>query len=118
MMQTISSLGCRLAVDARVALLGAVASTTVGLAACATYGVGVAEPIPLGDGVYAIAVEPGAPRDDLHSGAYQRAIRFCFEQGKQLLRLDARPGTPGQADTGMQFRCVGPGEPGWKQPVG
>jgi hypothetical protein len=89
------------------------------LSACATYGVAAAEPVPVGDGVYSIAVEPGdGTGAGLHSGAYQRAIRFCFEQGKQLIRLDGQPGTAQQAGTVMQFRCVGPGEPGWKQPVG
>lgn len=100
------------------ALWGSLLATVVGLSACATYDVGAAEPIPLGDGVYTIAVEPGEAGAALHSSAYQRAIRFCFEQGKQVQRLDGQMGGARQAGTGMQFRCVGPGEPGWKQPVG
>jgi hypothetical protein len=52
---------------------------------------------------------------------YQRAIQFCFEQGKQLVRVDATGAPTGQRvqDGGdFRFRCAGPGEPGWKEPVG
>ena len=95
------------------------AAAMAALSGCVTYGGAAAEPIPLGDGAYSIAVEPGEGTGaGLHSGAYQRAIRFCFDQGKQLIRLDGLAGTAQQAGTVMQFRCVGPGEPGWKQPVG
>jgi hypothetical protein len=102
----------------RAAAWGAVAIAAAGLSACVTYPTSAPEPIPLGDGVYTIAVEPEGTGDGLHSGAYQRAIRFCFDQGRQLLRLDGQPGAAQQVGTGMRFRCVGPGEPGWKQPVG
>ena len=87
------------------------------LCACATYGT-VAEPVPLGNGVYSIGAETGQRAGSaMHSETYRRATRFCFEQGKQLLRLDGQSGLPPQA-AGMQFRCVGPDEPGWKEPVG
>jgi hypothetical protein len=115
MMPMNSLLACGPAVTSRAALLGTVVATAATLAACATYDVGAAEPIPIGDGIYTIAADSGA---GLHSATYQRAIRFCFEQGKQLLRLDTQAGTAQQAGTSMQFRCVGPGEPGWKQPAG
>ena len=87
------------------------------LCGCVTQGLAGAEPVPVGDGVYAIGAEPGSG-GGTHSESYQRAIRFCFDQGRQLFRLDGQPGTAQQAGTGMQFRCVGPGEPGWKEPVG
>lgn len=102
----------------RAAWLSAASAAAFGLAACATYDMGAAEPVPLGDGVYTIAAEPGIAAAAPHSGAYQRATRFCFEQGKQLLRLEGPAGTASQAGGSLQFRCVGPGEPGWKQPVG
>jgi hypothetical protein len=74
-------------------------------------------PVPLGNGIYSIGSGPAAG-EGLANQTYQRAIRFCFDQGRQLVRVDgpgdARPSSAG----GMQFRCVGPGEPGWKDPVG
>ena len=83
------------------------------LAAC----VAVADPVPSGDGSYWIDSAGSGYEDD----GYQQAIRFCFEQGKQLIRLDI-PGAGGGAGPAaggeMHFRCVGPGEPGWKEPVG
>ena len=89
------------------------------LGACATYDTGGPAPVPLGDGVYTIGADGGYDAaTGPHSETYQRAIRFCFEQGRQLVRLDRQPGMPQQAGSGMQFRCVGPGEPEWKEPVG
>ena len=85
------------------------------LAAC----VAVADPVPAGDGSYWIDSEEGGYDDD----GYQQAIRFCFEQGKQLIRLDSSAtagasGPGGAAGGELHFRCAGPGEPGWKEPVG
>lgn len=85
------------------------------LCGCATYPMAGAEPVPIGDDVYTIGSGSATGVDD---ASYQRAIRFCFDKGKQLLRLDGRPGLPQQGSGGIQFRCVGPGEPGWKEPVG
>jgi hypothetical protein len=85
------------------------------LCGCATYGMAGAEPVPIGNDVYTIGSDSATGVDD---ASYQRAIRFCFDQGKQLLRLDGQSGLPQQASSGIQFRCVGPGEPGWKEPVG
>jgi hypothetical protein len=102
--------------SAPAAALAAAFAAALCLGACATYAVGGAEPVPLGDGVYAIDADAGSA--GLHSQNYQRAVRFCFEQGKQLLRLDRQPALPQQAGAGIHFRCVGPGEPGWKEPVG
>ena len=87
------------------------------LCGCVTQGLAGAEPIPAGNGVYTIGSETGSG-GDIHSESYQRAIRFCFDQGRQLFRLDGQPGMAQPAGTGIQFRCVGPGEPGWKEPVG
>jgi hypothetical protein len=87
------------------------------LCGCVTQGMAGAEPVPAGNGVYTIGSEPGSG-EGIHSESYQRAIRFCFDQGRQLLRLDGQPGMPQQAGIGVHFRCVGPGEPGWKEPVG
>ena len=86
------------------------------LPCCLTACVAIAPPVPLGDGTYTIA-SGGGPGDE----HYQQAIRFCFDQGKQLLRVDGRGAAIGQgAPSGgeLRFRCVGPGEPGWKEPVG
>ena len=82
------------------------------LTACVT----VAEPVPVGDGDYSIDTGGGA--GDEH---YQQAIRFCFDQGKQLVRVDGQGAAIGQGSRAggeLRFRCVGPGEPGWKEPVG
>ena len=60
------------------------------LCGCVTYGSAGIEPVPTGDGVYTIGSEPGSGAG-VHSESYQRAIRFCFDQGRQVLRLDGRP---------------------------
>ena len=91
------------------------------LAACLAACLTVAEPVPVGDGVYTL--ENGTPGSGagIHDENYQRAIRFCFEQGKQLVRLDGSGAAAGQRPQGsgeLRFRCVGPGETGWKDPVG
>lgn len=88
------------------------------LSGCVTDGFVGAEPIPLGNGVYAIGGTAGGAGRGMHDEGYQRAIRFCFEQGRQLLRVDSQPGMAQAPAGAMQFRCVGPGEPGWKEPVG
>lgn len=72
--------------------------------------------MPLGNGVYSAGASssPGFGGD-----AYQRAIRFCFEQGRQVLRVDGMGAAiPRSAGGEVLFRCVGPGEQGWKEPVG
>jgi hypothetical protein len=90
----------------------------VTLSACVTDGgLGAGQlPVPVGSGLYSTGTS-GPPRygDD----AYQRAVRFCFDQGRQLLRVDGT-GAPVPRNAGGEvlFRCVGPGEPGWKEPVG
>jgi hypothetical protein len=94
----------------RTGFLIATFSAALILAGCATYADPV--PVPLGEGVYSV--------DSSGRGneGYQGAIRFCFEQGRQLLRVDGQ--ARGSAHMGgvIRFRCVGPGEPGWKEPVG
>jgi hypothetical protein len=73
-------------------------------------------PVPLANGVYSAGIGgPASPGDE----SYQRAIRFCFDQGRQLLRVDSRGvAVPLSSGGELYFRCVGPGEPGWKEPVG
>jgi hypothetical protein len=93
----------------------AIALAAACLCGCAAYGVAGAEPVPIGNDVYTIGSGSATSVDD---AGYQRAIRFCFEQGKQLLRLDGQTGLPRSESGGITFRCVGPGEPGWKEPVG
>lgn len=102
-------------------LVYSLACLLTGLGACVTP---PPNPVPLGDGVYTIdAGGSGSGRNvAVEDEGYQRAIRFCFEQGKQLVRVDGPDGAstdPRQrAGGGLQFRCAGPGEPGWKEPVG
>ena len=86
------------------------------LSACVTDGSMGPAPIPLANGVYSTG-SSGPP--GYGDAAYQRAIRFCFDQGRQLLRVDGT-GTaiPRHAGGEVFFRCVAPGEPGWKEPVG
>ena len=77
--------------------------------------VAVADPVPSPDGSYWIDSAGDGYDDD----GYQQATRFCFDQGKQLVRLAPSPAGTGPADGGeLHFRCAGPGEPGWKEPVG
>lgn len=98
---------------------GALASgVLVALAGCVT-GSGTSQfPAPIGTGVYtAGSVAPGVA--GYHDENYQRSIRFCFDQGKQLVRVDpagAPVTTRSQGE--VLFRCAAPGEPGWKEPAG
>lgn len=97
-------------------LLAAIAMAS-GIGGCVTY----PDPVPIGNGQYSIDSEPGARAPGVEDEDYQRAIRFCFDQGKQLMRSSAEAGVPGQSGPpfgDLRFRCVGPGEPGWKEPVG
>jgi hypothetical protein len=75
-------------------------------------------PAPIGGGIYSAGSVPRGTAG-YHEDSYQRSIRFCFDQGKQLLRVDPT-GSPvsGRPAGEILFRCVGPGEPGWKEPVG
>jgi len=90
--------------------------TLLSLSACVTDGGSWSAPVPLGNGVYSAGTSDAGGYGD---GAYQRATRFCFDQGRQLLRVD-RTGAaiPGRLGGEVLFRCVGPGERGWKEPVG
>jgi hypothetical protein len=94
----------------RAGLLVTALTAASTLGGCATYAEPV--PVPLEEGVY--SVESSGRGNE----AYQGAIRFCFDQGRQLLRVDGQ--ARGSAPVGGQirFRCVGPGERGWKEPVG
>lgn len=85
-------------------------AAALALGGCVTYAEPV--PVPLEEGVY--SVESSGRGNE----AYQGAIRFCFDQGRQLVRVDGQ--ARGSAPVGGQirFRCVGPGEGGWKEPVG
>ena len=97
-------------------LLAAIAMVS-GLAGCVTY----PDPVPIGNGEYSVESGPGEAAPGVEDEDYQRAIRFCFDQGKQLMRSTADadvPGPSGLAFGDLRFRCVGPGEPGWKEPVG
>jgi hypothetical protein len=90
------------------------ALVAAGIGGCATYDTAGTEPVPIGNDVYSI----GSGTAGIDDASYQRAIRFCFDQGKQLLRLDGQPNLPQSGGSSVQFRCVGPGETGWKEPVG
>ena len=97
-------------VSARLCLALGALCAILPLASCVTAAGPASAPIPLGEGVYSLGAND-AP-------GYQRAISFCFDQGRQLLRLNADgAGMPGQSGE-IRFRCVGPGEPGWKVPAG
>lgn len=88
-----------------------------GLGGCVTY----PDPVPVGNDGYSIESGPGAAAPGVGDEDFQRAIRFCFDQGKQLMRSTADADGPrqsGPAFGNLRFRCVGPGEPGWKEPVG
>ena len=90
----------------------------LGLAGCAIGPTATRFPVPIGGGVYtAGSVAPGTA--GYQDENYQRSIRFCFDQGMQLVRVDAT-GAPmtGRSTGEVLFRCVGPGEPGWKEPLG
>ena len=93
------------------------------LSACVTPPAPVS-PVPVGDGVYTTgsAGSSGAAYGGgIEDERYQQAIKFCFDQGKQLVRVDAsdRNGRPWETPSGeIRFRCVGRGEPGWKEPAG
>jgi hypothetical protein len=97
----------------------AAACAALVLSACVTEAGSGPMPVPLGDGVYSMGSAHPGDGSGLQDESYQRAIRFCFDRGKQLLRVDgegaAMSGRPGGE---IRFRCVGPGEPGWKQPLG
>lgn len=102
----------------RSAAFAIAAFAAVTLSACVTDG-GLragSPPVPLGNGLYSTGTSgPPGYGDD----AYQRAVRFCFDQGRQLLRVDGTgAAVPRNAGGEVLFRCVGPGEPGWKEPVG
>ena len=101
-----------------VALSCTVACWTLGLAGCVTGSPAGQFPVPLGGGVYtAGSVAPGTA--GYHDENYQRSIRFCFDQGRQLQRVDGTGAPLATRSAGeVLFRCVGPGEPGWKEPVG
>jgi len=108
------------AIRASVAIRAGVSSlalfTLLSLTACVTDAGSWSAPVPLGNGVYSAGTSDAGGYGD---GAYQRAIRFCFEQGRQLLRVDSTGAAiPGRMGGEVLFRCVGPGERGWKEPVG
>lgn len=88
------------------------------LGACVTD----AGPVSIGNGVYTMGSEgPGSGSRDAIDDERQRAIKFCFDQGKQLLWIDVEnhSSTPSQRASGeLRFQCIGPGEPGWKEPAG
>jgi hypothetical protein len=94
-----------------------VVCTALALAGCVT-DPSVQFPVPIGGGVYSAGSIPRGTAG-YHEESYQRSIQFCFEQGKQLLRVDPT-GAPlaGRPAGEILFRCVGPGEPGWKEPSG
>src|SRR5688500_7060920 len=96
--------------------MGAALLTVLTLNACVTGGAIGPAPVPLADGVYSAGSSGPAGYGDQ---PYQRAIRFCLDQGRQMLRVDATgAAVPRHAGGEVFFRCVGPGEPGWKEPVG
>jgi hypothetical protein len=95
--------------------LSALLLSTLLLGGCVTANASWTSPTPIGNGVYSAGGGAGGYGDD----AYQRAVRFCFDQGRQLFRVDHRGGSVASNAGGeVLFRCVGPGEYGWKEPVG
>jgi len=100
----------------RVSVWSLALFTLMSLSACVTDAGSWSAPVPLGNGVYSAGTSDAGGYGD---GAYQRAIRFCFDQGRQLLRVDSTGAAiPGRMGGEVLFRCVGPGERGWKEPVG
>lgn len=80
-------------------------------------------PVPIGQGVYTTG-NGGSWFDAggaVQADRYQRALRFCFDQGKQLVRVDETESSMRERENAgaeIRFRCAGPGEPGWKEPAG
>lgn len=88
------------------------------LAGCVTAPATYGFPAPVGGGVYtAGTIAPGTA--GYNDQNYQRSIRFCFEQGKQLVRVDPTGAPLTRRSPGeVLFRCAGPDEPGWQNPAG
>ncbi len=88
------------------------------LAGCVTGAATGAFPVLIGSGVYtAGTIAPGTA--GYNDDNYQRSIQFCFGQGKQLVRVDSTGAPITRRSPGeVLFRCAGPDEPGWKDPVG